>query len=211
MTRHSLLWLIAIILIFLISPLIVTQAQYEDCAGNELARADEWYTPREVKSIVDRTDNLYALLLVKTGIDPALRKHFLKPTNVEEIAPGVSMPANLQGYASHMMQYWGNLLNNIWLFLLRCSHATAWLKYLWPYMAAVMFDGLMRRKAKLASFQYTSPTLYNASWHAIIALVSCALVVFALVVPISLFAYPALFTCIGLLLRLLIANIQHSA
>ena len=69
----------------------------------------------------------------------------------------------------------------------------------------------MTRKAKLASFKYTSPTIYNMSWHIIIALAALSMVAFAFVTPLSIFFYPIVITCMGVLLRLLISNIQHSA
>jgi hypothetical protein len=69
----------------------------------------------------------------------------------------------------------------------------------------------MTRKAKLASFKYTSPTIYNVSWHCIIFIVSISLVSFAIVSPLPILLYPLLITAIGFFVRLVVSNIQHSA
>lgn len=211
MTRHGLLWLLAIILIFLFAPLVVLQKDYEACVEAELQAANSWYDEEAVQSILDRTNSMYNLMLVKTGIDPMIRKHLAKPVTTKEVAPGVDVPKALVPYADHLMEYWGNLLLNIWMFCFRISHSLAWMAYLTPFIAAIIFDGVMTRKAKLASFKYTSPTIYNMSWHIIIAMAAMSMVAFAFVTPLSIFFYPVVITSMGVLLRLLISNIQHSA
>ena len=211
MTRHSLLWLIAIILIFLFAPLVVYQSDYQNCIESELGAANNWYGEKDVQSILDRTNSIYGTLMVSTGIDPAIKKHLAKPMPSKQVAPGVDLPKVLAPYADHLVEYWGNMLMNIWMFSFRLSHTLAWVGYLTPFILAIIFDGLMTRKAKLASFKYTSPTVYNLSWHIIIAMAAISLVAFAVVTPLSIFFYPIVITGMGVLVRLLITNIQHSA
>ncbi len=211
MTRHGLLWLFAIIVIFLFAPLLINQADYESCVEKELATAGEWYDGKEVQTILDRTNRLYGAAMVSTGIDPLIRKHFVKPMPSKEVAPGVMLPKAMTPYAEHLMEYWGNFLYNIWMFFFRVAHSWSWINYLTPFLAAIIFDGVMTRKAKLASFKYTSPTVYNVSWHVIIALAAISVVAFAVVTPLSVFFYPVVITFMGVLVRLLISNIQHSA
>ena len=109
------------------------------------------------------------------------------------------------------MEYWANLLTNVWLFCLRLAHSISWIIYLTPFLAAALFDGIMCRKAKLASFKYTSPSVYNLSWHIIIAMIACSVVAFAVSIPLSVFVYPIILTAVGMFVRLVISNIQHSA
>ncbi|MBZ0096792.1 MAG: DUF4400 domain-containing protein [Sulfuricella sp.] len=210
MTRHGLLWLITIIAIFLFAPLVVSQAEYKACIDSEITAASEWYGNDELGEILDRTKGIYHLLMVKTGIDTGLRKHFVKPIP-SEVAPGVEMPKYLAGYADHLMGYWGSLLYNIWLFCFRLAHSWTWIVFLAPFLVATIFDGVMTRKAKLSSFRYTSPTVYNLSWHLIIAMAAISLVAFAVSIPLSVLSYPLVLTGMGLLIRLVISNIQHSA
>ena len=211
MTRHGLLWLLAIILIFLFAPLVVLQKDYEACVESELRAANAWYDEEAVQTIMDRTNTIYGMIVVKPGIDPMIRKHLAKPVTTKEVAPGVDLPKALAPYVDHLMEYWANLLLNIWMFCFRLSHSLAWMLYLTSFLAAIVFDGVMTRKAKLASFKYTSPTIYNMSWHSIIALAAMSLVAFAFATPLSIFFYPIVITSMGVLLRLLISNIQHSA
>lgn len=211
MTRHGLIWLIAIIVIFLFAPLLIGQKDYESCVETELSAAAGWYDAEEVQTILGRTNSIYNAAMVSTGIDPLIRKHFVKPMPSKEIAPGVTLPKSISPYAEHMMEYWGNLLLNIWMFCFRIAHSLSWVIYLTPFLIAIVFDGVMTRKAKLASFKYTSPTVYNLSWHIIIAMAAISLVAFAVVTPLSVFFYPSVLTAMGVLVRLVISNIQHSA
>ncbi|WP_126448141.1 DUF4400 domain-containing protein [Sulfuricystis multivorans] len=211
MTRHGLLWLFAIIVIFLFAPLLINQADYVSCVEKELATAEEWYDGQEVQTILNRTNRLYDVAMVSTGIDPLIRKHFVKPMPSKEVAPGVMLPNAMTPYAEHLMEYWGNFLYNIWMFFFRIAHSWSWVIYLTPFLAAIIFDGVMTRKAKLASFKYTSPTVYNVSWHLIIALAASSMVAFAVVTPLSVFFYPVVITLMGVFVRLVISNIQHSA
>lgn len=211
MTRHGFLWLLAIVLIFLFAPLLNSQGDYDTCVKGELDTANAWYNGASVQSIVDRTNSMYSTIFVRTGIDPLIRKHFVKPLPSKEIAPGVELPKYIAPYADHMMEYWGNFLQNFWMFFFRIAHSIQWVMYLLPFLFAIVFDGVMTRKAKLASFKYTSPTVYNLSWHIIIAIVAMSLVAFSVVTPLSIFFYPAAITVIGMLVRLVISNIQHSA
>lgn len=211
MTRHGLLWLIAIILVFLFAPLAMGQKDYETCVESELLASESWYGDEEVASILGRTNRIYRMVMIESGIDPLIRKHFVKPSPSKDIASGIHLPTVVAPYADHLMDYWGNLLYNIWMFFFRVAHSWSWVGYLTPFLVAIVFDGYMTRKAKLASFKYTSPTVYNLSWHLIIAIIAISMVAFAIVTPLSVFFYPCVLTLIGILARLLISNVQHSA
>lgn len=212
MRQHSLLWLIAMILILLFAPLLVSAEKYQACYDKELMSALRWYGKDETLQIANRGKGFYSMIMGDTGVDGALRKHFAKPTTPDiDVAPGVKMPSKLAEYVQSFMGYWQNFMINIELLCHRLAHALHWLFYLLPFMAAIVFDGIMVRKAKIASFRYTSPTVYNLSWHAIIGILAFSLVYFTLHFPISVFYYPTALSVMGLLLRVVIGNIQHSA
>jgi len=212
MTRHGLLWLILIIGIFLFSPLFIGSAEYKACIDKENETVQRWYGSDESNDISTSANSVYNIVMVKTRIDSTLRDHFTKPSiKGEELAPGFKMPAHFAAYSIHVDQYWQGLLDNIYLFCLRLAQAWLWLYYMTPFLVASLFDGIMNRKAKIASFKYTSPTLYNASWHLIIFLVAASLVSFSITVNFSALAYPTIITVIGLMIHLLISNVQHSA
>jgi hypothetical protein len=210
MTRHFLLWLVAIVILFLFAPLLNERGQYESCIDRERESVSAWYGDGETAAIVRRANRLYGAMMVGTGIDPLIREHFVKPPT-QGSGPALSLPESMGRYTRPMMDYAGNFLFNIWLFLFRLAHSWTWAVYLSPFLIAVIFDGVMTRKAKLAAFKYTSPTIYNVSWHLIIAVAACSFLVFAIVIPLSVFLYPALITVIGVFVRLLISNVQHSA
>lgn len=211
MTRHGLLWLIAIIVIFLFAPLVVRQTSYQRCYVDEMDTAFAWYKPEDVSRIVDRTNTIYDWLMVQTEIDPFIRAHMTQQLEKPDTPAGKKLAMLAGAHADRMENYWSNFLQNIWLFCFRFSHSLAWFLYLAPFIVAIIFDGIMTRKAKLASFRYTSPTVYNLSWHTIIFLAAGTLVTFAIISPLPILLYPTMLTAMGILVRLVIANIQHSA
>lgn len=211
MIRHGLIWLLMLIGIFLFSPLVISSAEYKSSIEGELASAQRWYGDDEVANMAANSKSMYGLLMVKTGIDGLLRKHFTKPSTGDDISPGFKIPAHWSGYTKQVDGYWQGLLDNTYLFCMRLAQAWLWVYYMLPFLVATIFDGLMNRKAKIASFKYTSPTLYNASWHIIIFLLAASLVTFSITFSIPSLSYPLVITAVGLLMRLLISNIQHSA
>ena len=210
MTRHGLIWLALIVAIFMISPLLVSPDEYKTTMDREIATAQRWYGEEEFADIAETAHTLYQGVMVRTGIDGLLRNHFTKPLN-DEIAPGYKLPAHISSFAKPIDGYWKGLLENFTLFFFRLAQAWLWAYYMGPFILASIFDGIMYRKAKIASFQYTSPTLYNASWHLIIFLMAASLVSFSITINFSPLAYPMVIASIGFLIRLLISNIQHSA
>lgn len=211
MRSHTILWLVVLVSVLLFAPLVVSSDDYKATIGEEIDSAQNWYGPGDATAIIGRADTIYRWLFVKTGVDFIIRDKLssdLKPT---EIAPGVAAPKALTPYTRNVADYWSNFRSNLWLICYRVAVAVFWLLYLSPFVAATLFDGAMTRKAKLASFKYTSPTVHSFSWHAAIGVLSITVVAFSLHFPLSVFAYPAAIAGMALLIRLVITNIQHSA
>ena len=211
MRQHGLIWVVITTLVFLIGPLVVSPKSYLAVVDAELNAAAQWYDDAEAERIERNATSLYHLLMVDTGVDPLIRKWLIRSPPDREVSPGMRMPGHMARWADWFLNYWSGLLFNIWLFCLRLAHSGRWACYLMPFLAAIIFDGIMTRSAKLASFRYTSPTLYNLSWHMIILIVCASLVYFSLSFRISLSYYPLMLTAIGMLMWLVIANVQHSA
>jgi hypothetical protein len=213
MKTHTFLWLLAITLVLLLAPLMVPAQKYREIMDTELESAIRWYGRDEVLEIGRGGNTLYKHTMVETGVDGLLRKHFMPggSRDVAEAAPGVPMPEVLRGPLADTLGYWDSMIEHVALLCFRLAHAWFWIAFLHPFLIAIIFDGLMRRKAKIASFEYTSPTLYNLSWHAIIGIVALSFLFFCLASPITTMFYPAVVAVIGVLTRVVIANIQHSA
>lgn len=211
MRFHGLAWLLITIVIFLFGPLMTPPDTYVGTIDRELQDSARWYAGSEVDRIANNGERVYAFLMVDSGMDPALKKYMMRGTPSRDIAPNTRLPDHMARWADRFVDYWAALLCNIHLFCFRLAHAAVWFGYLLPFLGAIVFDGLMTRKAKIESFKYTSPTVYNVSWHLMIAIVCFSIVYFALSAPISVFFYPVAITTFGLCSRALIGNIQHSA
>lgn len=149
---------------------------------------------------------------INTQWDPAQKRFVERSTPVwvgNDAIPIIAEKA--QTAAAPFLGYWKGLLMNLYLMCWRAAHFVVWVVYLVPFLVAIVIDGILVRRVKLASFRYTSPTLYNLSWHSIIGLFAAAVVGSALIVAIPVLVYPGVVASIGILARLLIGNIQHSA
>lgn len=210
MTRHTLIWLFLLLAIFVFAPFLVSSDRYQQEIDRELTSAITWYGPQEGEKVASRAKDLYDLLIVKSGVEDILSGH-LKDQPVLEMAPGVPLPEHMRADAKQLLAYWANFISHIWLFCLRITHAMLWVTYFSPFLVAAVFDGVMTRKAKLSSFKYTSPALFNLSWHVIILVVAGSTFLMAVVLPMPAVIYPTVITIMGLMVRTLISNIQHSA
>lgn len=214
MRTHTFLWLLAITVILLFAPLVVPAQRYSQILDEEIGTAINWYGKDEVLSIGRGGNAIYKSVMVDTGIDGFLRRNLVTKEadrKIVEAAPNVPMPTVLQDPLRQTLGYWSGMIDHLDLLAFRLAHAWFWIWFLHPFLLAVIFDGLMARKAKIASFRYTSPTLYNLSWHAIIGIVALSMLMFTLATPITIMFYPATVSVIGVLIRVVISNIQHSA
>jgi hypothetical protein len=165
MRMHTLLWLLAMVLIFLFSPLVTSPDRYIAAIDREVEQSAQWYAYSELDRITANGESLYRFLMVSSGIDPAIKKHMIREAPSKEMAPGAKLPDHITKWADQFLDYWASLLCNMHLFCFRLAHSMVWLGYLLPFLAAIIFDGVMTRQAKIESFKYTSPTIYNISWH----------------------------------------------
>jgi hypothetical protein len=212
MQRHLLFWLLIIALVFVFGPLFVAPKGYERILQSELDAANQHYARSEVHRVIALAKVLYQFALVDTGVDESVKKYMIKQDSPrDEIAPGVQLPKHLTTPLSSVLHYWQSLLYQFYLFSFRLAHACVWLLYLTPFFVAVVFDGIMVRSVKIETMKYTSPTIQNWSWHVMLFLVCMSLVVFATAVPINIFYYPLVMSSCGVLFRLVLGNIQHSA
>jgi hypothetical protein len=205
------MWGLLILLIFCLAPLVVTTERYEQVMNLEVEQAYRWYGEDVTNRILDTTNKLYGLGMMETGVDKFIRKHGMKKTTDEIISQKLQQVEGVDGYKPNIDNYWGNILRNVWLFCFRIAHSWAWFLWVGPFFFAAVYDGIMSRKTKQATFKYTSPTVYNFSWHAIIFVVSTMLLLYAITIPLNNLLFPSMLVCIGFNVRLLISNIQHSA
>jgi hypothetical protein len=211
MMRHGLIWLFLILMIFVFGPLAVERATFERAVDTEVEGAYRWYGDETTMAIINRANRLYAAAMVKTGIDPFIRKYGTKAPQEDLISQQFDKAKEGDGYKVRVRDYWGNILRNVWMFCFRLAHAWAWILWVCPFLVAIVYDGIMVRKAKLATFRYTSPTIYNLSWHLVIFLAALMTIMFAVATPLNVMLFPSVLVAMGVNVRLLISNIQHSA
>jgi hypothetical protein len=211
MIRHGLVWLFLILMIFIFAPLVVERATFEHTVNTEVEGVYRWYGDETATALLERANRFYAAAMMKTRIDPFIRKYGTKAPTEDLISQQFDKAEEVDGYKVRVRDYWGNILRNVWMFCFRLAHAWAWMLWVCPFLVAIIHDGIMVRKAKLATFKYTSPTIYNLSWHLVIFLAAWMTIMFAVAVPLNVMLFPSVLVAMGVNVRLLISNIQHSA
>ncbi|MGB0129188.1 MAG: DUF4400 domain-containing protein [Rhodocyclaceae bacterium] len=212
MRIHGLLWFLAFLVSLLLSPLAVTPEHFRGLINEELGQTSARYGAREGLTISRRGEAIYDAMVARTGIEAGLTATAVPsaPSN-DLIIATVERAGHVRQLERVVMGYVPGLLQSLYLFCLRFSHSWHWLIWLAPFLAALAFDGVMTRRAKLQSFQYTHPTVYNLSWHLIIAVFAASMLAYSLALTLPLTFYPFALVSEGVLLRLLLSNIQHSA
>lgn len=210
MRRHLLLWITVIAFLMLLSPLVSGLGSFRGRIDAEAAGAAEWYGTSQAIAILRNTNTLYDIFMKTPGIDGFIHRHF-EGDMASDLKMGIKLKGNVGRFADNTVDYWSSLISIVYLFLMRLATAWMWVCYLSPFLLVIAFDGIMTRKAKRASFRYTSPTIYNMSWHLAIFVVFSSVFLFALPIPLNIFYYPGAITLVGILVRMVIGNIQYSA
>lgn len=210
MRAHTFIWVLIIASILLIAPLVVPPGTFRASIDTDVNSAIRWYGQAETVHLLNTANGLYKTVMVQTGIDAFIRGHYVGSMDPRDFL-NIKLSQEVLLYTGHALGYWESLLTIIYLFFIRIAAAWMWLCYLSPFLIAICIDGVMMRKAKRASFRYTSPTVYNVGWHLIIFCSCISLVFFALPGPLNIFYYPAVITLSGALARVVISNIQYSA
>jgi len=209
MVNHILAWVFLLSVSVFLVPAFYTPERYGEAISVQMEEAASWYGRDQTIRIRDGADALYKTVVHGSGFS-SLIVGLSGPAPTRSSSNNTVFSEGVKRMDIGYADYSQSLLLSIYQLCLRLFHTWIWVMYLLPFMLAIAWDGYMNRKVKLSSFRYTSPTVYNFSWHAIILIFAGAALFFATSLSVHTFVYPAIITLAGFLLRSLISNVQAS-
>lgn len=210
MIKHLWFWLVMTVIAVFIMPAIVSATTYQMRIHSELAMLEHAFGDKASAQIMRLTDSVYNGLFDESGFRAWVMDHYY--VNDGEVAKGKVEGGAPVGIAAQMSQnYAVSLFMNLYELTFRLTQMAIWVSYSFPFILAAIWDGAMQRKAKIVSFSYSSPSVYNASWHLIIVMVFCGFFYFNTPFPVPPVIFPLAVGVMAFTLRSLIANLQRSA
>ncbi|MDK9702361.1 MAG: DUF4400 domain-containing protein [Sulfuritalea sp.] len=210
MRVHGFVWLLLVLAVTLLTPVFVSKDSYKEIIQSEFTESLHWYGSDDGTALVRRANARYLKLMAASHMDDA----------IEWIDKGLSkLPKRRngktlgffdlpEGSARQLMQ---GPVYFLYLGVWRFENYMLWLLYVAPFILALLWDGIMRRKTYQTLEHYSSPSQYNILWHLIIAVVALALMTISVAIPFPALGYPFALVGIGAILRSMVANLQASA
>lgn len=168
MRGHIGFWLIGLFIGMLALPIIFTQELVMKRVYTEIGYLTNNFGPQDAKIIVDGANSTFDDLFVKTGIISSLGKAYARDENKERTEKILGQTVNKLTGATN--SYLMSFAANIYAMTLRANIILTWSFYILPFMGAAIVHGFVKRKIKILSFGYVSPTAYGMALHSIIVM-----------------------------------------
>ena len=210
MIKHLWFWLIMTIVAVFILPAFISTASYQSRMRSELAMLEHTFGNKAASQILAMTDNAFSVVFEKSGFRVWVIDHYY--IDDREVVKGRTEGGVSIGLAAQLSQnYSVSLFTNLYELTFRLTQMFIWFACALPFVIAASFDGVMNRKVRAVSFAYSSPSVYNATWHFIIVLVFFGMFYFNTPYPVPPIFFPLAVGIMALALRTLISNLQRSA
>ena len=210
MRQHALIWFIIILLSAMVLPVLTSTVTYSTTLKREIAASVYYYGKDDAKLIARNANKTYLAIieaiyieqgkdLIAKAVDALPKRRDGRILGLFDAPPGGTRKALDRPIFSIYLLCW------------RLEHYLTWLFYVFPVIAALLFDGFMTRKARAAALFYSSPSRYNFIWHSFIALASINVILMFSALPLPVFTFPIVLIGFGLLVRGIAASLQSSA
>ena len=168
MRWHIGFWLIGLFVGMLALPIIFTQELVMKRVGTEIGYLTNAFGEQDAKTIVDGANSFFDDWFVKTGIISSLGKAYAVDENKDRTEKILGQTVNKLTGATN--SYVMSFAANIYAMTLRVNILLTWAVYILPFLGAAIVHGFVKRKIKILSFGYVSPSAYGIALHSIIAL-----------------------------------------
>lgn len=210
MIKHICIWLFFWIIAIVLGPVIIRSDAYKIRIQYEVHNLIQVFGETDAAKVVRHADTAFDSMFVKTGFVGWVSEK-LAVSDKERQQAHDGLGENGDKMTTFTNNYVSGFFLNLYELVFRIYQVMLWGAYTLPFLIAAMIDGLMYRKAKIRSFQYTSPSVYFGTWHLMIGLVFATLVYFNTPLPTPVIMFPVLIGIFGLAIRTLFANLQRSA
>lgn len=210
MLKHSWFWMVMTLVAVFILPAIFPSTTYEHRIFSEVSMLEHTLGEGATTQIMGITNKYYDMLIEDSGCRAWVMEHYYVVD--QDVKQGAVEGGAPVGVAAQLTQnYAVSLFLNIYELIFRLTQVFIWSVYSLPFILAALIDGAMQRKAKAVSFSYSSPSVYNATWHLVIALIFSSFFYFNTPFPVPPILFPIFIGAATFVLRSLVANLQRSA
>jgi hypothetical protein len=208
MLKHAITWLVVLLLSILLLPGMLDTKTYLNTIKEDQNKLASEIGQQSADIIIKTTDHIYNTLFEDSGFHPWVSEHYIHSLNQDnELFGQNKMDKVTQG----LSKYLGTFFISMYETTYRLTQVGYWAVFIFPFMIAAAFDGLMTRKVRILSFHYSSPTRYNALWHFMIILFSGTMLYSNMPFSMPALAFPVIVFAASMGLRSLLANMQRSA
>ena len=207
MGKHILIWIVIVAVMILAMPIIVTPAKMVNKVKSEIEYISSAFGEEESKKLIDSANNFYDSAFVKSGIVKTTGGLYVKDTEVGNGVPGLGQTAKVMSRKTN--DYLLSMSANIYAMSIRVGILFAWLPYVIPFLLATVVHGLVRRKIKMWTFGFVSPSIYGTSLHALVVIAFIPLLYLLAPFAITPLFVPFWAILSAIPIGLLVANIQR--
>lgn len=207
MQKHSLLWIILIVVCILGLPAISTPTDIMNRVIRELGMVESVLGKSDTRQVTSTATKIYESLFVETGFVGTTRKAVVteeEKTHSEEV-----FGQSIRNVSDRTNDYILGLSALIFASLVRTVIFVAWLPYIAPFFIAAVLDAAVSRRIKFATFGYSSPIKFSVATHALIVVVFLPILYLVVPLPVTPLFIPfwALISVVPVML--VVANTQR--
>lgn len=204
--KHVLIWLILLIVAFIAMPLMMKPHAIMSRVMGELEMMQMVLGTDDANKITRSATTWYNAFFVDTGLIDSTSKAYVSEseknasqtffggaTRIVDVTNGYLLSFAAQAYAM----------------MIRLFIILSWLPFIFPFMLAVVIDGMVTRRIKMESFGFASPIAYSLALHTIIVIVFFPALYLLLPIPVTPLFMPFWALAIAFPVSMLIGNTQR--
>lgn len=178
--KHFLLWISAIAIIIIGGPIFVEESVVWNAAQKEINLIEKAFGPEDTQNIVNSATASYNSAFVTTGFIQPIKTYYITQRDQNERK---TLRLKITDFLTRINnKYIRTFSALIYIILLRLNILKAWIPYIFPFLAAVLFDGFLQKQVKAKTFGQLSSNTFAIAIH--FGILSFYLPFLYLIVPI---------------------------
>lgn len=204
--KHVLIWLIILIVSFIIMPLMMKPHAIMGRVMSEIKMIQLVFGAEDTAKLTRSATTWYNAIFVETGLIGSTDKAYIHESEKESSKVFFGGAARVADVTNGYLLSFGA---QAYAMMIRLFIILSWLPYIFPFMLAVIIDGLVTRRIKFESFGFSSPIAYSLALHSIIPIVFFPALYLLLPIPITPLFMPFWALVFAFPVSMLIGNTQR--
>ncbi len=204
--KHLLFWIIALFILLLALPIFTPAYRIWANVGSELEMIQNAFGAPDTQQLAHAATGVYNKLFVESGFVQTVQKGEVDEAsrNMGKEMLGNTIMA-LSGVTNNYVRAFSAM---VYVVMIRLFIILGWMPYLLPFLAAVIVDGLARRKIKMSEIGAPSAVKFSIALHFIILIIVFPMLYLIAPMAITPLFVPTWALLSALPLSVLVANTQ---